>query len=410
MRLKIANKLKKNKSLLCLSKNIYFLFEYIKRLLSMIISCSFLITPIKKNKIVVCNYFGKGYGDNGKYIINEILNQKLNYDVVWLLKKELINKSNFPDGIRIVEYGSIKGLYELATAKVWIDNCRKTFYPLKRKMQYYLQTWHGGIPLKKIEKDVGNKLSWHYVKIAKNDSKMANLFISNSEFCTNMYKKAFWYQKEILETGSPRCDILINEDNCTVEKIKKYYNINKGNKILLYAPTFRKNKTMSAYCINLNDLLKVLEEKTSYEWTILVRLHPNITNMSNFMEYSERIKNASHYDDMYELLLASDILITDYSSTMFEFSFQKKPVFLFSTDIEEYKKDRDFYFNIFKLPFPVSQSNEELYANIKQFDNKKYLLDLDSFLKVLNIFEKGVASKVVVDIIKGVIDSKGGGI
>ncbi|MBG9444260.1 CDP-glycerol glycerophosphotransferase family protein [Cytobacillus firmus] len=361
--------------------------------------------PLKKNKIVICNYTGKGYGDNGKSLSEEILSQGSNYDIVWLLKKELINKSKFPPQIRIVQYGSLRGLYELATAKIWIDNCRKTFYPPKRSEQFYIQTWHGGIALKKVEKDAESKLDSAYVEYAKRDSEMADIFISNSKFCTDMYRSAFWYENKIIECGSPRCDSLINKSNTVKEKVKNHFKISNDVRILLYAPTFRANGSTAAYGIDFNKLCKVLEGKFGGKWCILIRLHPNVSSKGNFMDYSSHIINATNYDDMYELLASSDILITDYSSTMFEFSFTKKPVFLYTSDIDAYIKDRNFYFDLKSLPYPVAENNLELFTVLREFNESEYLVKLNKFLIGLGVYEEGNASTKIVEVIDKVLIS-----
>ncbi|MBD3107141.1 CDP-glycerol glycerophosphotransferase family protein [Bacillus sp. AGMB 02131] len=366
----------------------------------------FWLFPIQKNKIVIYNYTGKGYGDNGKYLIEEIINQGKNFDIVWLTRKEIMETSNFPSQIRVINHRSIKALYELATAKIWIDNCRKTYYPPKRNQQFYIQTWHGGIALKKIERDAEKQLPSSYIECAKQDSKMADLFISNSNFCTNLYNSAFWYNGKILECGSPRCDILLKKDNGVVEKVKRHFNINKDTNILMYAPTFRDHADTKLYKMDFAELIKVLKKKFGGQWKILVRLHPNISSKDNFMKYTSEIINATNYDDMYELLAASNILITDYSSTMFEFSFTKKPVFLFAPDIESYIEERNFYFDIHSLPYPVVEGNNELFNTIVNFDEKKYLSNLTNFLVKLNIFEQGTASIKVVRAIEKLVEGE----
>ena len=103
----------------------------------------FGIFPIKKNKIFIQNFNGKGYGDNPKYIVEEILRRDLDFVLVWAVMPKL--SKNFPKGIKTVRYKSIRAIYEEATAKIWIDNCRKQLYVRKRKEQYYIQTWHGMI-------------------------------------------------------------------------------------------------------------------------------------------------------------------------------------------------------------------------------------------------------------------------
>lgn len=356
--------------------------------------------PIKKNKIVFSNYYGKGYGDNGKYICKEIIKNKYDYDLVWLTNKDTIDKAVFPKEVRPIKYKSLKGLYELATAGIWVDNCRKMFYPPKRSNQHYIQTWHGGIALKQIEKDVENKLTEGYIISAKEDSKIADTFISNSEFCTNMYRNSFWYNGVIKEFGSPRCDILLKETQNINNKVKEYFGIDKSNRILIYAPTFRADGNLDVYDVDFNELINTLEKKFTGKWSILLRLHPNLSSKSDFIKYDKNIINASKYDDMYELLAASDILLTDYSSTMFEFAITYKPVFLYTKDIEDYKKDRNFYFNIFSLPFTVAENNSSLLKDIEKFEMNDYKSKVKEFFIGVGMLEKGTASKSIVEYIR----------
>lgn len=165
------------------------------------------LCPIKKNKIVITSYYGADYGDNGKYIVEELRRLGEDVDVVWQLKPNLMQNNHLPENVRAVGYRTRQSVYELQTAGVWIDNARKT-YGRKRKGQLYIQTWHGGPGVKRIEKDVADELGEKYVKTAKRDSKMCDVILSNSDFMTNLYKNVFWYDGEILECGTPRNDIL----------------------------------------------------------------------------------------------------------------------------------------------------------------------------------------------------------
>ena len=113
--------------------------------------------------------------------------------------------------------GSIKWIYEVVTAKVWIDNSRKLRYVRKRKGQFYIQTWHGDIGMKKVEKDAIQSLPYEYVQAAKNDSKMADLFVAGNEWITQQYKNAFWYDGPVAKCGYPRRDILYRENNQLAE-------------------------------------------------------------------------------------------------------------------------------------------------------------------------------------------------
>ncbi|HEM4403762.1 TPA: CDP-glycerol glycerophosphotransferase family protein, partial [Streptococcus suis] len=130
--------------------------------------------------------------------------------------------SLFPKGIRTVKYGSIKSIYEWMTAKIWIDNV-KQYYKLKRKGQYYLQTWHGGVSLKRVEKAVEDSLDIGYVNASKIDSTIIDAMISNSNWQTNDYKTNFWYNGPIFEFGLPRNDIFFHNTEIISKKVKDFF-------------------------------------------------------------------------------------------------------------------------------------------------------------------------------------------
>ncbi len=353
--------------------------------------------PINRNKIVICSYYGRGFSDNAKYIVMECIKRKLDYDIVWLVSN-IEENEEFPRNVRLVRYGTFEAIKELATAKIWIDNSRKNYYTRKRKKQLYIQTWHGGIALKKIEKDAEYALNKSYVKFAKKDSKNADVFISNSKFNTNMYRNAFWYDGEVLECGVPRNDLLFNNVKETTDKVKAFFNIDINQKIVMYAPTFRKDNNLDVYKFDYEKCIKEFKERFSDEYLMLIRLHPNVFHKSTELNFnSENVLNASFYPDMQELLVATDILITDYSSSMFDFMLTKKTCFIYASDIKTYSDDRGFYFELEKLPFVISKSTEEMVENIKCFNNDIYLEQVDKFLKEQGCVDDGNASSRVVD-------------
>ncbi|QNO13382.1 CDP-glycerol glycerophosphotransferase family protein [Alkalicella caledoniensis] len=384
-----------------MARKTYKIARIILKKVYLICSLCFLVKPIENKKIIISNYYGKGYGDNAKYICEEILKQGLDYDLVWMLKSDLIGKTEVPNEIRVVKYKSIKALYEMATAKVWIDNSRKEFYPIKRKGQYYIQTWHSPLRLKKIEKDAGLALSSEYVKSAIKDSKNTDLITSGCDFSWNIYRNSFWYDGEILKTGTPRCDLFFQDGKDIKEKVMNYFGLASKSKIILFAPTFRRNNSPETYTLEYKKILKILEEKHGEDWFFLVRLHPNVSSLSESMEYSDKVLNATNYDDMQELLCAIDILITDYSSSMFDMAIAGKPCFLHGKDIEEYlNNEREMYFSFDQLPFDFSKTDEELLYNIRLFNEETYKRKLDKFSKEINLYEDGTASMQLVEKIK----------
>lgn len=356
----------------------------------------FWIFKIKNNKIVVVSFFGKGFGDSGKYICNELNKRSKDYDIVWLAKD--VN-SFFPDYVRVVRYNSLKSFYELATAKIWIDNSRKRPYISKRKKQFYMQTWHSNLRLKKIEKDAGTDLDKQYIWYAKKDSKMANAIIAGCDFSYNTIKNSFWYDGPIYKTGIPRCDELFNNSNEIIKNVKSKLGIENIDNVILYAPTFRKNHNIDLS--EMNDLIGKLKEKYNKNFILLVRFHP-ISNQA--IEENEYIKNVTNYPDMQELIKVCDVLVTDYSGCMFDAAIAHKKCVLYIPDYEDYiSNQRELYFDFDTLPFDKTYTFKELGNVVVNIDEAKYNSKIDDFLKYINCYEKGESSKNVADIIEGVL-------
>lgn len=356
------------------------------------------IFPIKPNKIVCCNMKGKRYGDNPKYIADEILAQGLDYEIVWLMKPEY--EAELPREIRRASYNIFSIAYELATAKIWIDSNTKPFGILKRKGQYYIQTWHGSYGLKKMYGDIPDKINLFDKANIQYNSNIQDLFVSNSSFYSEIYHRAFWYDGDILECGSPRNDIFFTENDICRQKVEHYFHT-EGKRMVLYAPTYRNDFGTDAYHIDFERLKKNLEQRFGGEWVILVRLHPhNMMDAENFIEYTDTIQNATSYSVMQELLVACDILISDYSSCMFDFVTTRKPCFIYASDADKYKDEHDFYFDVDKLPFPLARNNDEMEQKIIHFAEEEYHTDLQRLFDRVGLCENGTACKQVVEKIK----------
>ncbi len=355
---------------------------------------------IDNNKIVVDNFNGNGYGDSPKYIVEELLKRNAKYDIVWVLnEKNYSKKDTLPSSVRSVLYGSKEWIYEQCTSKIWIDNVRKCYFLRKRKGQIYIQTWHGGLGVKQIEKDAESTLSSKYIKYAKKDSKNIDLLISDSKWETDIFKKCFWYDGQIIESGIPRSDVLFD----AFRKAKINKNMNKkflldDNVIkVLYAPTFRKDLNMDAYQCDFEKIVRAFEKKLGKNVVILIKLHPNVIHLKDQFDYSDKIIDANDISDTQELEIYSDIIISDYSSMLFEFLIMNKPAYVYATDFDNYRKERHLYFDLSKLPFPFSKDDNTLIKNIKTFDQDKYLNDIEKFKKGVKPCYDGKASKRIVD-------------
>ncbi len=392
MRKKIIMKKKCTKVIRSCKRNIIFL-------VILMISIFSRFYKIKKTKIVIDNFFGKGYGDNPKYIVEELLKKNPSLDIVWLVKHN-INHLSFPKNIRMVEYGTIRSFYELATAHIWIDNIKNNYKGKKRNGQFYLQTWHGGVGFKKVEKAAEKTLSKEYIEASKYDSKQIDLMLSNSDWVTNNYRTNFWYSGKIAKTGFPRNDVFFRNTEKIKQKVKDFYGIDPSTGIILYAPTFRNYidviKQVKVCSFSEQKVIQTFEEKFGKKFVLIKRMHPNVANEIQILE-NDKVKNGSRYPDMQELLVASTALITDYSSCVFDFMLKNDKIFIFASDYSQYvKKDRKMEFNIKEdLPFTFSINENELLSSIKNFDSQNMQKKIKFFKERLGLVEDGEASKRV---------------
>lgn len=356
---------------------------------------------INPRKLVFENFGGKGYGDNPKYITEEILRQKLNWDLVWLTNEQ---ENKFPQGVRVVKYGSLKAMRELASAKVWIDNIRNSERPPKKHGQVYLQTWHGGMGFKKVEKAVEASLNKNYILQAQKDGAETDAIISDCKLKSDIFLRDFWLKKDvkILETGQPRNDILFRTDKGEIrKKIKRYYGISNEAKIILYVPTFRDDLSIKGYDLDTQKVIECFQERFRIPFVFLMKFHPNVQIQEKCMEYNDKVINATKYPDIQELYLAADYLITDYSSTAFDFSIMCKPVFLYASDYKEYKRNRTMELKLEDTPFMLAETNNKLFENIMKFSFEEYQRKIEDFKEnYWKPYDNGTASNQVVNWIK----------
>lgn len=220
---------------------------------------------------------------------------------------------------------------------------------------------------------------------------MIDLCISNRKFITIFFSSSFWYKGDILQCGFPKTDYVINSSTEDIKNVKKVLNIDETFKIVLYAPTFRNNKNVDVYILEFDKLLENLGAKFGEQWIVLLMLHPSISEKAYDFFYSEKVVNLSEYSDMQDLLIISDVLITDYSSTMFEFYLMNKIVFLYTTDVENYESERGLYFCFESIPFLKAKTFEDLLKVIEDFDRNKYDQKVDVFMQSIGFTETGVA-------------------
>lgn len=398
-----------------MNERFYIFKRQIKAKLQSLFFYANRVFPINQKKIVFTTIEGTtGYMCNPKYIAEEFLKRnkakKTNYELVWLVNDP--NKS-FPEGIRVVQNTLHNRAHELSTAKFWIDNSRKQLECRKRKNQIYIQTWHAQLAIKPIGLQRGAHFSKIAYLVSKHDSDMIDYFTSNSSWFTNQMPEGHLYNGKVLKTGSCRCDVLINQREQKRKEIRERYNLPETTKLLMYCPTFRSgsmgtNRTLDKGEENFPDftrLKQALEDRFSGEWTILLRLHPQLTyrhqSYEAGKEQTENLIDISREDDMYEILAACDAFLSDYSASAFDAAVMRIPTFLFMKDYEEYIADRgQLMWTREELVLPSAMTEEELYQTIRTFDEQQYQNRLEDFFRQVDLLEDGHASERVADFIE----------
>lgn len=366
-----------------------------------ILSCLFNLLPIKRNKIVFYTMSGT-YGCNPKYICEEIIRRKLPYELVWITDKSR-EEGDFPASVRLVSSG-IRAAWERSTCRVLIHNTRKAFFSegFKKKMgQVYIQTWHGSYGIKKMEADCQAVLSSKYLKRSKIDSKNIDYLISCGTWASKIFERSFYCSSDVIhEIGLPRNDIFFKDSKRYKEKVRKLYRLTPDTKIALYAPTFRDDRNVDCYDIDYKRLLCNLVDIFGGSWVLMFRLHPNVSYLFNQLSMQKtEIINAVNYPDMQELMSASDLMITDYSSCVFDFMLTKRPAFIYASDIEKYNTERGFYYPLEDTPFPIAVNNDELSTVIRNFEVDTYHKRVEQFLEKMGASDDGCAAGRCVDYI-----------
>lgn len=351
----------------------------------------FWIFPIKKNKIFLMSFDGTSYGYDSKALVEYIERYELGrWKLIWGINDEKNFSELIIDDLSFVKIKSFLGFFHMITAGTLFYNINPPSYIPFRKEQLLINTWHS-ISYKKVGRYIGEK--------NKEQVNLTTHYLSHSEKFTEwVLRDSFLYHGEVVPSGVPRNDIFFNTIQVTVcREVRQKLGVKDGVKILLYAPTFRKNFEYEDSGLDFVNLHKVLRERFGSDWIIMYKLHPMIASKYK-IECKEAI-DVSMYQDMQELLCAIDIFISDYSGGMWDFALSKKPVFIFAPDVDEYDKSRGLYMDCADLPFSVAKNNWELTRNIMAFDEERYNCKLTDYFDFMGNYEKGVASKTVMELI-----------
>lgn len=361
--------------------------------------------PIIPNRIIFECFEDKGYECNCKYIAQKLIDLKLPVEIIWSVAPE--SNYSFPKEIKTLQADySMNYLRTYSSAGVIISNMR-TPNEYKNEKTYFINTWHGTGPFKKVGASAEiNRKKKDWCQYAKKMYNKTDLYISNSADNTYMIKASFMYDGEIMESGNPRNDVLFHSDGIK-GKVCKVLGISSDKKLVLYAPTYRENreKSFSIYDLDMEKVLESLQYRFKEEYVLLYRFHHYLRSYKEFDQFYPIGINVTDYPDIMELVVATDILITDYSSTMWDFSLQRRPVFLYQNDENSYVNgDRDFYWPVSRWPYIKAQTTDEMCEKIMHFDEEAYLKDLEQFFTDDPSYDDGNATDRVIERIMDVIN------
>ena len=385
-------------------------FKQILMAVSKIICCVLCIFPIRKTKIVFYIHGKRGFCGNSKYIIQKLNERKSPYTVVYATKyPHSVSKKIAEDGnFSCVRYPSLRWLYEIQTCGILITDDGVPEAALKRKGQIYVSSWHGGGTFKKVGLGTAK---------TRRVQKFLNAFYRNLDYMTvsciqnvKDYSKSFLLpEKNIIPLGMPRADLLfdMNKTGNAVRNVRQKYSVPEKTKIVLIAPTFRKDESSVWNSLLLSEVLCSFKELFGSDVCFLYRSH-YFEKSGHIFDLNINIIDASSYDDVQELVCASSALLTDYSSIMYDFALMKKAVFLFQSDLEQYvKNNRSFFMPPQDWPFLRSENTAELRNSIVNFNEHSYEQKIESYLKKIGSKDDGTSSARFCDFIDELIRAEG---
>ena len=356
-------------------------------------------------------FSGRGYSDSPKAMYEYMLNspEYKDFSFVWSFKEPEKYGQLLKNGrTQIVKFRSKADNKALRRAKYWISNYRMLDYQHPRKGQIYVQCWHG-TPLKRLGYDIqASDNAMNSIREIRQkyrtDAKKFSWLLSPSPFATEKFATAWnldatGQRGKILEEGYPRNDRLVNAPSKEREDLRKILGI-EGKKVILYAPTWRDNQHTSGqgYTYKTEVDFDRLRTELGDEYVILFRAHYLVANSFDFARYDGFVRDVSSYGDINDLYIASDLLVTDYSSVFFDYSNLGRPIIFYMYDLEHYANEmRGFYLSLDDLPGPVVKDEDALIAEIKAagewMPDEKY----KEFQKRFNPHEDGNASKRVLE-------------
>lgn len=349
---------------------------------------------LNESQILFMSYGGSAYSDSQRFISERIHELNKSIKIIWLINNPKKTNSNIPTYV-IVKKNTIHNFAKYVSSSICVlNNFEYTNRFYKRKRQIFIQTYHGDRGFKKVSYGA------HPFDGIAIDYKITDLCIAGSDYGEQVYKECLLYKGEILKKGMPRNDALVNIDKQTdrIQKIRKVLKLNNKSNILLYAPTFRDTQSNFMCEINFVKIIELLKEKYNSEWTLILRKHHGMQNLS-CNNLPDNFIDASDYDDMSDLLLVSDFLITDFSSCAGDFVLTNKPIVLCPFDFDYYTKNcRNLNMESIKSPgYYVAFNQEELESLIREKTIEDFKNRNKKVMEFYKVNETGKSSEIICE-------------
>ena len=370
----------------------------------------FRLFPVRKNRILLLSDLDGRYAGNPKYLAEYLIRERKGvYELVFALSDPAAYPGLAGKGIRTVKKGSFLYFYFALTSRVFItDSAGYSYLPLGKRT-LVVNTWHGGGAYKKFNLDFFGRTP-SLLKNARINERKTGLMAASCERSVDVFGSAMLIPPEkLVPCGSPRNDLFFRKDGKR-DEIRNKLGIT-GKKLCLYAPTFRRSsKSVSSaaesasYSVDPEQVIAALRERFGGEWVFAFRYHPKITDRRK--HFDDAVRDLSEYDDMQELLLAADVLLNDYSSSMWDFALTGRPCFLFCEDLADYQGSEDFYTPIRTWPFPLAETMPALLEEIRSFDEETYAVRVADHYATLGSYETGHASEKLMKAVEDKISEK----
>ncbi len=351
------------------------------------------VLPVRRGRVAFVAFNGARFACNPKYI-SEYLEAAHPgaLELVWLLDAPERHAFLRARGLRTVRFRSLAGLAVLATARVVVTNTGLPAYLSFRRGQVLVNTWHGGGAYKKCGYDLPiGRAEARKLALTSRDTA---LFLSSSRrFSEVMAHSIRLPAGRMWEIGMPRNDLLLADRPDLRAAVRARYGLAPDVRILLHAPTFRGGASSAVDTPDALDYpacLAALAARFGGTWAALRRAHQAVRPDAGAHAGA---LDASDHPDMQELLSAADVLVTDYSSAMWDMSLTGRPCFIYAPDLDGYRRERDFYTPVDEWPFPVATSLPELRERIASFDEGTYAQAVRAHHAALGSCETGHAAR-----------------